>query len=1088
MASFIRSVLDLDKDNFEKSQTMSVHKAIVKEETPTKIKHVRSIILGTFQEKGCGTFWSVAIKLPLQSNQIMCWKFCHVLHKLLRDGHSHVLHDSMKYISFLTDLGRLWGHLSDSYGLLDSYYCKLLVQKLTFHKKHPKLPGNLEITEEYISESTFNDANGYFEFAVELLDLMDEVLNLQAAVFQSLDRSRASSMTQSGQCRLYPLILCIQDSCQLYDCLVKLLFRLHRALPSTTLEGHRKRFYDQFKTLQQFYQTCSNLQYYKGLIQVPTLPDSPPNFLIASELSRHRKPVAIVSGEDADDDDEAVVPTASPPREATPRPPPPQPAPPAPPKVETLLVLDNGTAQNAPDPRDAIIAQLKQQIQQLQNELEFVKTKARERILELQQTIADLTAQLEALNKSSELTRMEGVAMKKSLEASQQECTQLKASLESAKHNKDAAERLAKAEGAAKQSEEKLKKMKDVYSQLREEHIALLRTNGEVKKQAEMDRASASQASESAQQARQELEELQRERSVMKETLQTSASRAAVEAADLAEKLASIEKDKQGLTEQLEAVRRSLAESDSAVEKLKAEHSDQAARLEEQVSLLRQVTDERLSLQQQLSAAHDDAAKSGAALADAAARSATVEDSLAKSAADVARLQSELEAVSGRLAAAELASAAELRACREEIERLRRFDGSIGKAVAEGSAMIAQALADIGKEEYASVTCSAEYLAGLVRDVAAGAAQLEVCIKQHLEDATGPKEPEAASAIVARVYGFSHGIAQCVLHGQGTSHKAALEQGEELSVLCKSVGNHSLELLSELQGGATERRHEAFETVHREIQAVLQLAQRLMPRSDDVGNDVEKMVEDEMNATQNAVMEASAKIQDMLEKSRKSQTGVKLEVNERILDSCTELMAAIQKLIRKAKDLQEEIVSQGRGASSVKEFYKKNHRWTEGLISAAKTVGWGAGLLVEKAERLVNGNGKFEELIVCSHEIAASTAQLVVSSRVKADRNSKKMADLSTASKDVSSATGNVVASVKTGSQLIEEQGLMDFSRLGLHQTKQLEMDEQVHVLELESNLVKARKKLAELRRRHYQLAGENEGEEAQEAGRVDKN
>lgn len=34
----------------------------------------------------------------------------------------------------------------------------------------------------------------------------------------------------------------------------------------------------------------------------------------------------------------------------------------------------------------------------------------------------------------------------------------------------------------------------------------------------------------------------------------------------------------------------------------------------------------------------------------------------------------------------------------------------------------------------------------------------------------------------------------------------------------------------------------------------------------------------------------------------------------------------------------------------------------------------------------------------------------------------------------------------------------------------------QVHILELESKLVKERKKLAEIRKRHYLLAGESEG------------
>lgn len=37
----------------------------------------------------------------------------------------------------------------------------------------------------------------------------------------------------------------------------------------------------------------------------------------------------------------------------------------------------------------------------------------------------------------------------------------------------------------------------------------------------------------------------------------------------------------------------------------------------------------------------------------------------------------------------------------------------------------------------------------------------------------------------------------------------------------------------------------------------------------------------------------------------------------------------------------------------------------------------------ESADRVVLHMGKYEELIVCSHEIAASTAQLVAASKVK---------------------------------------------------------------------------------------------------------
>jgi hypothetical protein len=78
-------------------------------------------------------------------------------------------------------------------------------------------------------------------------------------------------------------------------------------------------------------------------------------------------------------------------------------------------------------------------------------------------------------------------------------------------------------------------------------------------------------------------------------------------------------------------------------------------------------------------------------------------------------------------------------------------------------------------------------------------------------------------------------------------------------------------------------------------------------------------------------------------------------------------MKSIQLLIIKAKELQKEIVAQGRvylsqiknfsfaylldvliqkGTSSVKDFYVKNFKWTEGLVSAAKLVGLGANVLM----------------------------------------------------------------------------------------------------------------------------------------------
>lgn len=56
----------------------------------------------------------------------------------------------------------------------------------------------------------------------------------------------------------------------------------------------------------------------------------------------------------------------------------------------------------------------------------------------------------------------------------------------------------------------------------------------------------------------------------------------------------------------------------------------------------------------------------------------------------------------------------------------------------------------------------------------------------------------------------------------------------------------------------------------------------------------------------------------------------------------------------------------------------------------------------------------------------------------------------------------------------------LDFSHLTLHQAKRSEMESQVRVLELESDLDRERQRLGELRKTHYRMAGESEGWEQQ--------
>ena len=54
----------------------------------------------------------------------------------------------------------------------------------------------------------------------------------------------------------------------------------------------------------------------------------------------------------------------------------------------------------------------------------------------------------------------------------------------------------------------------------------------------------------------------------------------------------------------------------------------------------------------------------------------------------------------------------------------------------------------------------------------------------------------------------------------------------------------------------------------------------------------------------------------------------------------------------------------------------------------------------DSADKVVQRTGKFEELVVASHDIAASTAQLVAASRVKARPKSEKLKSLKASSRN----------------------------------------------------------------------------------------
>jgi hypothetical protein len=161
------------------------------------------------------------------------------------------------------------------------------------------------------------------------------------------------------------------------------------------------------------------------------------------------------------------------------------------------------------------------------------------------------------------------------------------------------------------------------------------------------------------------------------------------------------------------------------------------------------------------------------------------------------------------------------------------------------------------------------------------------------------------------------------------------------------------------------------------------LVQNQIKPADDIGDLVERGMLDAAKAIQ----DAARKLEELM-----SRPAADLNVHGSLLASALAITTAIANLIRCASDSQKEIVAHGAGEGTRTAFYKKNNKWSEGLLSAAKAVATGTVYLVEAADGLISGGKNIEQLIVAAKEVGGtySTHYLTLSSRNHTTSRSSK--------------------------------------------------------------------------------------------------
>ncbi|KAB8068410.1 ANTH domain-containing protein [Aspergillus leporis] len=1037
----------------EADLAINIRKATSIEETAPKRKHVRSCIVYTWDHKSSAAFWAGMKVQPVLADEVQTFKALITIHKVLQEGHPIVIREAQQHANWIDSLMRgVGGDGIRGYGPLIREYVFFLESKLAFHRNHPEFNGLFEY-EEYISLKTINDPNEGYETISDLMTLQDQIDAFQKLVF---------SHFQSGtnnECRISALVPLVQESYGIYKFITSMLRAMHTTTgDAEALEPLRGRYDAQHYRLVRFYYECSNLRYLTSLITIPKLPPNPPNLL-------------------ADDDERPALPRR-PTKEVEHEPSPPPKSTPVDPEPindfwtteakrqqeefeadqrrlqqqweeqQRQQILAQQQAQNDFEEQQRLQAE-QQRLAQEQLLREQYQTQTQGRLAELEQENLNARAQYER----DQLMLQQYDRRVKDLE---EQMNHLTSNLNMQNASRD--EQIRALQEQVNTWRTKYEALAKLYSQLRQEHLDLLQTTKSLKLKAA-----------SAQEAIDRREKLERE-------LKTKN----LELADMIRERDRALHDRDRLTgnnkDELEKVKRELRlaleraenaerQKGTEISTLLSKYNREMADLEEALRNKNRALEEVSSRNMDRQGDHD-----------ALLHEKEVELEAYKSGMEQALM--ELEEL--KLNQGDVDNALDTQIDTVLHSTVSKINDIIDSVLQTGVQRVDDALYELDSSMQAgNQNASPPYVLSQIEKASASATEFSTAFNNFIAD--GPNSTHAE--IIRTVSIFAGSVADVLSNTKGLTRFANDDKSADQVI---NAARKSAQATVRFFRGLQSFRLEGLEADHktdvvinnnlevqRDLQSLSKLVDAFAPKSTKISTngDLGDLVDQELLKAADAIDAAAARLAKLKKKPRDGFSTYELRINDVILEAAIAVTSAIAELIKAATESQQEIVREGRGSSSKTAFYKKNNRWTEGLISAAKAVASSTNTLIETADGVISGRNSPEQLIVASNDVAASTAQLVAASRVKASFMSKTQDRLEAASKAVGAACRALVRQVQ---EIIAERNQddterVDYAKLSSHEFKVREMEQQVEILQLENSLAQARQRLGEMRKISYQ-------------------
>uniref|UniRef100_A0A671YCB4 Talin 2 n=1 Tax=Sparus aurata TaxID=8175 RepID=A0A671YCB4_SPAAU len=380
------------------------------------------------------------------------------------------------------------------------------------------------------------------------------------------------------------------------------------------------------------------------------------------------------------------------------------------------------------------------------------------------------------------------------------------------------------------------------------------------------------------------------------------------------------------------------------------------------------------------------------------------------------------------------------------------------------------------------------------------------CIKQeltvfHSKDA--PDKSTTPEEFIRMTKGITMATAKAVAAGNSAQQEDVIATANlsrkaisDMLTACKQAAFHP-EVSEELRSKALQYSSECTAGYINLLEQVLQVLQKPMPEqkqqlaahSKHVAACVTELVqtaeamkgsecvdpedptviaEIELLGAAASIEAAAKKLEQLKPRAKPKQADETLDFEEQILEAAKSIAAATSALVKSASAAQRELVAQGKVGSNLANAVDDG-QWSQGLISAARMVAAATSNLCEAANASVQGHASEEKLICSAKQVAASTAQLLVACKVKADQDSEAMRRLQAAGNAVKRASDNLVkAAQKAAFDKTEDDSVVVKTKFvgGIAQI----IAAQEEMLRKERELEEARKKLAQIRQQQYKF------------------